>query len=112
MASARSISSCGTDGQALVRHLCAAHKEDKLKQPPQYVFVFNDEKIAWSDAVVSWTMFYREAPNIDFDEIVDRKDVQFLLDRVKGSGFGELRYFRWDERRNNYLTYVGNDAKR
>ena len=103
------ISACGTNGPTLTMYLRQAYEKDALTWPPEYVFVFEDTEIDWRDAVVIWTMFYREAPNIDFMAKSKKNDVQELLDRHKGSGFGNLRYFRWDRRNESYKTYAGKE---
>ncbi len=43
----------------------AVYRGNKLMWPPENVFVFEDIKIDWRDAVVTWAMFCREAPNTD-----------------------------------------------
>ena len=100
------VSACETDGQSLCKHLGAAYCKDKLEWPPEYVFVFEDTKIDWRDAVVTWTMFYREAPGINFLCANKKKAVQELLNRVNRTGYGNLRYFRWDRGSGEYKTYA------
>ena len=103
------VSACGTDGKALSKHLGIANRAEELQYPPEYVFVFEDTEVDWRDAVVSWTMFYREAPSIDFLAAEEKGDVQRLLDRVRHSGYGSLRYFRWDWQDRQYKTYAASD---
>lgn len=103
------VSACDTKGMTLVSHLHTAYQEGKLYFPPEYVFVFEDKAISWRDAVVTWTMFYKEAPEIDFDaagEKTSAKGVKKLLKRVRQSGYGNLRYFRWDPEDELYRTYA------
>ena len=99
------VSSCHTDGKTLSKRLRAAYKKDKLKWPPEYVFVFDDAKVDWRDAIVAWTMFYREAPRIDFSDASEKGAIQRLLKGVKRSGYGNLRYFRWDVECDQYRPY-------
>lgn len=99
------VSACETDGEAISERLRAAYRNDRLHRPPEYVFVFEDTEVDWDDAVVTWTMFYKEAPGIDFKVASEKGDVQQLLDRVKGAGYGNLRYFRWDHDRRSYMHY-------
>ena len=106
------VSACGTNGEQLTRHLSTANRKKLLKWPPEYVFVFEDDKIDWRDAVVTWTMFYREVPNIDFIAASEKGGVQRLLNRVTRSGFGRLRYFRWDRKASRYKTYLGKRTTR
>ena len=100
------VSACGTNGRGLCRHLQRAYCKGNLEWPPEYVFLFEDVKIAWQDAVVTWTMFYREAPGIDFLCADERNAVRKLLNRVHKSGYGNLRYFRWDSESAGYKTYA------
>jgi len=72
-------------------------------------FAFEDTKVAWRDAVVAWTMFYREAPSIDFLAADSKGDVRGLLKRVRNSGYGSLRYFRWDWQNRQYKTFPARD---
>ncbi len=99
------VSACETDGEAISECLRAAYRNDKLHRPPRYVFVFEDAEVDWDHAVVAWTMFYKEAPGIDFRAAAEKGDVQQLLNRVKRSGYGRLRYFRWDDDRRCYMHY-------
>lgn len=99
------VSACGTDGKALCTHLRETHRKDDLEWPPEYVFVFEDEEIDWRDAVVTWTIFYREAPGIDFLDADQKDAVQKLLKRVDRSGYGSLRYFRWVRASGEYKTF-------
>lgn len=99
------VSSCHTDGKTLSKRLRVAYKKDKLKWPPEYVFVFDDAEVDWRDAVVVWTMFYREAPRINFSDASEKGAIQRLLKGVKQSGYGNLRYFRWDNVRDQYRPY-------
>ena len=106
------ISACGANGRSLTRRLAAANQKERLEWPPEYVFVFEDDEIDWRDAVVTWTMFYRQAPDIDFLDPSDKGDVQQLLDTVDHSGFGTLRYFRWDVDEGSYKTYAAKARRR
>ena len=99
------VSACHTDGKAVSRHLRDANRKHKLEWPPEYVFVFDEAAVDWRDAVVVWTMFYRDAPGLDFSDASGRGPVQELLGRVKRSKYGKLRYFRWDSQGEKYRTY-------
>lgn len=101
------VSSCQTDGKTISKHLRVAYKKDKLPCPPEYVFVFDDAEVAWQDAVVAWTMFYREVPSIDFSYAGKKGAIQRLLKNVKRSGYGNLSYFRWDSERRQYMRWSG-----
>lgn len=103
------VSACKTDGQTLRDHFSAAYRKKTLNRPPQYIFVFEDTRIDWRDAVVTWTMFYREAPEINFKNAQEKDAVQELLERVNRAGYGKLRYFRWDRKARQYKTHVAKD---
>ena len=99
------VSACHTNGKALSRHLRDANRRNKLKWPPEYVFVFDDPRVDWRDAVVTWTMFYHDAPRMDFSDASGKGPVQKLLRRVNRSKYGKLRYFRWECEGEKYKTY-------
>lgn len=99
------VSACHTDGKALSRHLRDANRRDKLEWPPEYVFVFDDATVHWRDAVVIWTMFYRDAPRVDFSDTSGKGPAQELLRRLNRSKYGKLRYFRWERQGEKYRTY-------
>ena len=99
------LSACGTNKQQLTYQLMEGlkHSEEKFI-PPEYVIVFAEDTVDWLDAVVTWTIFYREAAKIDFK---DKTMVQKLLDRLHVSDFGNLKYYRWDSTKEEYLRYQG-----
>ena len=100
------ISACGTKDQTLTQYLGRANRKNMLDWPPEYVFVFEDRKIDWRDAVVVWTMFYREAPNINFLKESNSVKVQGLLRRLHCARVANLRYFRWDSASDTYKTFA------
>ena len=95
------LSACGTNKQRLTIELSRLARSP-LPQftPPDYVFVFGQESVTWADAVVAWTIFYHAVTKIDFFD--QKKKVQALLDRIARSGFGNLRYSRWDSSLRKY----------
>ena len=60
------ISACGANKQNFTDLITKNHEDKKIKRPPQYVFVFSDKKVFWQDAVVTWTIFYREVNKLQF----------------------------------------------
>lgn len=97
------LSACGANKQRLTAELTKRVKEaNKSFIPPEYVFVFSDDTVLWADAVVTWTIFYRQITEIDLREKIS---VQGLLDQLGKSGFGNLKYFRWDSPSNEYKFY-------
>ena len=103
------VSACGTRSQTLTHYLRMANREDMLEWSPEYVFVFEESNVDWRDAVVVWTMFYREAPNINFLKESNRGKVRSLLNRLSRAKVGKLRYFRWDSGSDKYETYVAKE---
>lgn len=99
------ISSCNTDGTQLTENLTRSNRENLLSSPPSYVFVFEDKEVDWYDAVVTWTIFYRWAATIEFDAKRKIGGVQRFLKKLNRTGFGKIRYFRWDHKKKRYRTY-------
>jgi len=98
------LSACGANKQKLTTELTKLIKNSKEPYiPPEYVFVFAQDNIEWADAVVTWTIFYRAISKIDI--FSDRTKVQDLLNRLKSSKFGILKYHRWDKSTNSYKYY-------
>jgi hypothetical protein len=98
------ISACGAGQQNLTEEFEDQWNEDKEFLPPKYVFVTKDEDVSWGDALVSWAMFYHQLPRAALDEKVS---VQAILDKIRVSETGNLKYFRWDRDREEYLQYSG-----
>lgn len=97
------LSACGANKQKLTSELTKGRKAASATfVPPEYVFVFSEDAVAWTDAVVTWTIFYREAVKLSF---TSKENVQKLLDRLRTSGFGNLRYHRWDSSAEDYKFY-------
>ena len=98
------LSACHANKQKLTRIIKARHKAGEVTYPPEYVFVTTDPEVAWQDAVVTWTIFYRHASEFDFADDRTKRDVMTFLQRMKASGFGELAYWRWDD--DKYLRFT------
>ena len=98
------ISACGAGDQYLTKEIQMLWDKNEDFTPPKYVFVTTDEEVAWDDALVSWSMFYHQLPYADLD---DKKSVQRILDKIKISETGNLRYFRWDDAKKKYRHYSG-----
>lgn len=107
------LSACGANRQQLTAELMKGMKtaSDRFV-PPEYLFVSSEKLVKWTDAVVTWTIFYREAVKLDF---TNKDDVQALLAKLSNSGFGNLKYFRWDTGLKRYLQYdpqLGKDSRK
>jgi glycosylphosphatidylinositol transamidase (GPIT) subunit GPI8 len=84
------LSACGANKQKLTAELTeGVNSAREPFIPPEYIFVFSDDTVLWTDAVVTWTIFYREVSYLDF---IDKTVVQDLLNRLHKSGFGNLKY--------------------
>jgi hypothetical protein len=98
------LSACGANKQRLTETLTAAAKAAKPPFiPPEYLFVFAEDKISWRDAVVTWTIVYRHLPMIDL--FSNKGKVQQLLKRIHVAGLGTLIYYRWEKSSMGYLRY-------
>jgi hypothetical protein len=103
------LSACGANKQQLTSKLANAVKAGKTPfVPPEYLFVFADDEVDWRDAVVTWTIFYRYAPKINF--LTEKVKVQDLLKRICLAGCGTLTYFRWDGAGKIYRRYQAPSA--
>lgn len=101
------LSSCGSKGQILTQlwpKFSKRFQEEKGKDffPPEYVFVFSDDEIDWRDSLVTWTIFYRKASDLDFQH---RSEVQSLLKLVAKLKFGNLIYYRLDCKKKIYKRF-------
>jgi hypothetical protein len=101
------LSACGANRQKLTTALTNSVKSnEETFVPPEYVFVFSDDEVLWTDAVVTWTIFYNETHKLDFEA---KKTIQNLLNRLHNSGFGNLQYSRWDATMMKYIRFVPKD---
>lgn len=100
------LSACHANQQKLTRHLNRMKKQGGLELPPEYILVFDDDRVVWRDAVVTWTIFYRRANDLDWTYDRDgRKTVRCLLNLLRDSGLGDLTYYRWDAHDDRYLRW-------
>jgi hypothetical protein len=101
------LSACGANKQKMTDQLTKdVAAASKPYVPPEYVFVSSEDIVHWSDAVVAWTIFYRDAIKMDF---TDKTTVQDLLNRLHKSGFGDLSYYRWDGPSKRYKRFQPKD---
>lgn len=101
------LSACGANEQELTDLLKAKRDQFEIVHPPEYVFVFSDKTVRWTDAVVTWTIFYSQVAGIEFDASSPKEvaKVQHLLGRLDSSEFGKLTYYRWDESDEAYKRF-------
>jgi len=97
------ISACGANEQKLTRKI--SKLDDEVKEyisPPSYIFVYDENEVPWSDALLSWTILYHQLGKV---KKIERSDMQELLEKMKKVEFGKLIYFRWDEDKKKYLRF-------
>ncbi len=81
----------------------AIKKRPKLK-PPLYLFVTNEDRVAWDDAMVAWVNLYHRLGNVGLDS---KKPIQAVLKAVKEITGLPLAYWRWDADRKKYFRWLG-----
>lgn len=101
------ISACGTDQQKMHIHLKECFKTQGIK-PPKYIFSINQDEVEWRDAVLNWAILYHQIDNLDINK---KADFQNLLNRIIDSGFGNLKYNRWDHNKENYMSFPKKQEK-
>jgi hypothetical protein len=96
------ISACEAAEQQLTSHFkkkaCSA-----AMRPPVYIFTTADAAPTFSDALVSWIVFYHQLPRVS---LTDKESVKKVLMRVKAAGATTLKYSRWDPKKGRYLHYT------
>ena len=104
------LSACGANQQKLTRLLKAKRDGFEVIHPPEYVFVFTDSTVLWTDAVVAWTIFYSQIDTVKFSSSrKDIREIQKILGRLRESALAKLTYYRWDDGDETYKRY---DSKR
>ena len=103
------ISACDAKKQKLTSEFEKEKKRNKEFRPPVYLFVSAEKDVYWKDAIVAWTIFYRKIPDADLD---DKNDIKKLLNKIRDSGFGKLRYYRWRKSKNKYSSFTSKRRKK
>lgn len=62
------LCACGGNNQKITKILSKEYKDDKVSNLPNYVFVFSNEAVDWSNAIVTWTIFYSKVSSLSFNE--------------------------------------------
>ena len=96
------ISACGAGKQKMTDEFKKLTNLLDEISPPKYIFV-TDEEVSWEDALIAWSNFYHQLTKIELDK---KTDVQKILDKIKSFGEITLKYFRWDDLKNKYLSYT------
>ena len=99
------ISSCGANNQELTKclqsELCTTKKGFI---PPEYVFTYDSESINWKDSMIGWTVLYRMALEIDYD---NKSTVMNALNKIAKIDIGKIKYHRWDGKSKSYKHFTG-----
>lgn len=100
-----SISACGANQQKIAINFKNHWNKFKEKDytPPCYLFVFDEESVYWSDAVLGWTILYHQLAKTD---LKNKKSIQDILFRIKNSYLGNLKYYRWNEQDEEYKRFL------
>ena len=97
------ISACDSAKQTLTQYLSSAYLRGQIKLVPSYVFLIADSMVYWADAVVTWTIFYREVLNAKgFRADKHNEQIKAFVERLNSSKYGNLAYFRWDPEKTHY----------
>lgn len=96
------ISACKAAEQQLTSHFKKKAVSGTVR-PPAYIFTTADDAPTFSDALVSWVVFYHQLPKVS---LTDKTEVKKVLKRVKAAGATTLRYSRWDSSKKQYLHYT------
>lgn len=101
------LSACDAEHQQLSKAIETMVKSGECEAPPAYLFCASG-RVPWHSAAVGWTLFYHLLPDIDLD---DRREVQDVLNRIKGVGVSHFYYFRWDSNKRKYRRYAATEPK-
>ncbi|BBO73473.1 hypothetical protein DSCW_08900 [Desulfosarcina widdelii] len=99
------ISACGAGQQQITKELINLAARQEF-EPPAYLFVTQgDEKgeVHWRDAVVAWSIFYH---NIGRAVLERKHEIMTIMDKIRLTGAGTLKYFRWDEQHRKFKQYI------
>jgi hypothetical protein len=96
------ISACEATGQQLTSHFRKKASQAAVR-PPVYLFTAADHAPTFSDAIVSWIVFYNQLPRVS---LTDKQAVKKVLMSVKAAGATTLKYSRWDREKGRYLHYT------
>ena len=101
------LSACNSKARKLTKHLEKKQTRNGLANPPEFILAFTSKEVYWQDAVVTWTVLYRRANNLDWNPTKKgRSGVQRLLRDLREANLGELIYFRWDTTNHQYRSYM------
>ncbi len=97
------ISACGANEQSLTKKVNDFSDDLKKKlNLPYYFFVYNQDKVEWRDSLMCWAILYHQLSKLkDFS----KNPVQDILNRIKLSELGDIKYYRWDDTRLKYLKF-------
>lgn len=97
------ISACGANGQQITEIINEMVSEITVPvKPPHYFFVYNQETVAWRDALLCWTILYHQLAKM---VTISKVQIQGVIKRMSEANFGEIKYFRWEPKRRKYLRF-------
>ncbi len=100
------LSSCGANGQEITKNINLLMNKVKTSlSPPRYFLVSNQEEIEWRDALLCWTILYHQLGEM---KGLTKSDLQSIIKRMNESGYGNLKYYRWDSSYKKYLKFENN----
>lgn len=105
------LSCCYSGNQKITNEIIkmvTTELEDELIIPPAYLFVNNASEVVWADAVLAWSIFYRQIVKCAID---NKYSFQNMINMIEKSEFASLKYFRWDEKTLKYLSYSKSASK-
>jgi len=98
------LSACGANEQKITKEINdLTQLQREALHFPNYFFVYNQDEVSWSDALLCWSILYHQLSKLD---VIDRTSVQNILKNI--DKFGSLKYFRWDEGEMKYLKFTPN----
>ncbi len=98
------ISACGTHEQKITKEI-KWRKNDKAFSPFDYLFLFNEETIVWSDAVLAWTMLYHHLSKVNWRKKTEVSQIKEIIKKINKFGIGNLTYYRWDNEKSLYKNF-------
>jgi len=96
------LSSCGANNQKITTRINQLDEDARRDYHfPNYFFVYNQEEVPWTDALLCWSILYHQFGKLNN---IDRENVQSILKDI--NRFGSLKYFRWNEEELKYKSFT------
>lgn len=71
--------------------------------PPMYVFVTNQEKVCWDDAMLAWVTLYHRIGN---DKEMSKGAIIRTLKAIKQLTKLSMAYSRWDNKKGKFIKFT------